>query len=309
MPDRDYIDIGIVNNMPDAALQATERQLLSLIAAAEAGIPVRVHFYTLPGVARSDSTRRRMSRYKSIDDLWDRPLDGMIVTGTEPRAEDLRQERYWDAMTRLVDWAESNTTSTIWSCLAAHAAVLYLDEIHRCRLAEKCVGLYDCKIVSRHTLTAGAPASLQMPHSRWNDLNERYLSGAGYSILTRSAGGVDIFLKERQSLFLFFQGHPEYDAQTLLLEYRRDVRKFLAGETSIYPSLPYAYFDTDASAALTAFGKRAMARRAEASMHDFPAVSPPRNTWRPAAVFIYRNWFAHLAGQSERRRPALLHQK
>jgi hypothetical protein len=44
-------------------------------------------------------------------------------------------------------------------------------------------------------------------------------------------------------------------------------------------------------------------------MREFPAVSPAKNTWRPGAVHIYRNWFAHLVGQKDRRRTVLIHQK
>src|SRR2546429_6417390 len=48
-----------------------------------------------------------------------------------------------------------------------------------------------------------------------------------YTTLFRS---VDMFVKELNSLFVFFQGHPEYEATTLLLEYRRDIKRFLRRE-------------------------------------------------------------------------------
>ena len=60
-----------------------------------------------------------------------------------------------------------------------------------------------------------------------------HLTQCGYLVLTQSAeGGVDSFVKKKkQSLFVHFQGHPEYGAQTLLKEYRRDIRRFLKGRT------------------------------------------------------------------------------
>ena len=53
-PDASWITIGLVNNMPDGALQATERQFVGLLGAA-AG-PTRVHLrsYALLDVPRSD---------------------------------------------------------------------------------------------------------------------------------------------------------------------------------------------------------------------------------------------------------------
>src|SRR2546425_12339871 len=90
--DPNCINIGLVNNMPDAALEATERQFLALLDAAADGIVVRLTAYALPDVPRSDLGHRHVSRfYSSIGDLWDSHLDGLIVTGTEPRAQNLME--------------------------------------------------------------------------------------------------------------------------------------------------------------------------------------------------------------------------
>ena len=109
--------------------------------------------------------------------------------------------------------------------------------------SDKCFGIFECARVSDHPLTAGAPSRLQMPHSRWNDIPEDALTSCGYRVLTRSEdAGVDTFVKQRKSLFVFFQGHPEYEANTLLLEYRRDIRRFLRRERDTYPPMPQGYF-------------------------------------------------------------------
>ena len=72
----------------------------------------------------------------------------MIVTGAEPIAATLPEEPFWQDLTDMIDWAKTNTRSTIWSCLAAHAAVLHLDGIERQRLDTKCSGIYDCAKVT-----------------------------------------------------------------------------------------------------------------------------------------------------------------
>src|SRR5690349_11075807 len=149
------IDIAIVNNMPDGALQATERQFLKLLDSAAGGLSVNVTFYSLPDVPRSDRAWRHInSFYAKIEDLWDRRLDGLIVTGAEPKTARLSDEPYWASLTGLLEWADQNTYSSIWSCLAAHAAVLHMDGIQRCRLIDKRSGLFQCDRASDHPLTA-----------------------------------------------------------------------------------------------------------------------------------------------------------
>jgi homoserine O-succinyltransferase len=305
------LDIGLVNNMPGKALQATERQFLTLLESAADGVVVRLWLYALPDVPRTASGGRHIgSFYSGIEKLWDRHLDGLIVTGTEPRASNLMDEPYWANMARLIEWAEQNTHSTVWSCLAAHAAVLHIDGIARRRLSQKRFGLLECDRVSEHQLTGGIPSRLVMPHSRWNDIPEDELAGCGYRILTRSEdAGADSFVKQRKSLFVFCQGHPEYDADTLLREYLRDVGNYLKRESETYPQLPRGYFDRATADALTAVRERALCDRRPEVLTVFPTAliaSNLANTWHPSAARIYRNWLTYLCDrkqQSQMHRP------
>src|SRR2546422_5557091 len=304
--DASCLEIGLVNNMPDAALEATERQFLTLLEAAADGMVVRLTLYALPDVPRAAWGRHRVdSLYSGIDALWDRQLDGLIVTGTEPRAPNLMDEPYWGSLTRVLGWAEHHMHSTVWSCLAAHAALLHLDGIGRRALHDKRFGVFECARVSDHPLTAGVPPCLRMPHSRWNDIPEDALTSSGYRVLTRSdEAGVDAFVKEGRSLFVFFQGHPEYDAHTLMLEYRRDIKRFLLRERDTYPTLPRGYFDGATVEALTALHARALADRREETLSGFPtalATETVTNTWHATATNIYGNWLRFMCAQKARR--------
>ena len=291
---RTCLDIGLINNMPDAALDATVRQFRSLLGAAADGVDVRLTLYTLPEVPRTGFGRQQVSGYSRIDDLWDSHLDGLIVTGAEPQAADLKDEPYWQSLTRVLEWAECHTYSTILSCLAAHAGILHIDGIGRRPLGDKRFGVFECVPVSDHRLTVAAPGRLQMPHSRWNEVPEDALLACGYRVLTRSEdAGVDAFVKQRKSLFVFFQGHPEYDAVTLLLEYRRDVGRFLRGERDTYPPLPHGYFDEETVEALTSLQERSVSDRREERLAEFPtalAAGRVTNKWRSSAEGLYRNW-------------------
>jgi len=293
------IDIGLINNMPDAALDATVRQFRALLGAAADDMVVRLTLFTLPEVPRTDFGRQLVSGYADISDLWESHLDGLIVTGAEPRAADLEDEPYWESLTRVLEWAERHTYSTILSCLAAHAGILHLDGIARRPLGDKRFGVYECVRVSDHPLTAATPSRLQMPQSRWNEIPEEALLACGYRVLTRSDdAGVDAFVKQRKSLFVFFQGHPEYEAVTLLLEYRRDIGRFLRRERETYPPMPHGYFDEETVAALTALRERALADRREELLAEFPtamAAGKVTNTWRSTAEGLYRNWLRYIA--------------
>src|SRR5580704_16690307 len=96
------ITVGLVNNMPDAALEATERQFTDLIRAATPKAVVLLKLFTIPELPRGEA--ELAERYRDISELWDTPLDGLIVTGTEPRAGNLKYEPFWQTLTRLVDW-------------------------------------------------------------------------------------------------------------------------------------------------------------------------------------------------------------
>src|SRR5580698_210801 len=81
------IEIGLVNNMPDAALLATERQFSNLLSAASGDLDVRLHLYAISDVPRSAETSAVLSRtYQDVKSLRAGRLDALIVTGAEPIA-------------------------------------------------------------------------------------------------------------------------------------------------------------------------------------------------------------------------------
>ncbi len=293
-----WVSLALVNNMPDAALEDTEIQFFDLLDSASGDIPVLLKLYSLKGVPRTDRGQRHLNEfYFSSEQLWNDRFDAVIITGTEPRQSDLRQEPYWSALADVFDWAERNTFSTVLSCLAAHAGVLHSDGIQRHRLSDKQFGVFEFTKTAEHALTAGVDL-VRFPHSRWNEVRADELAASGYTVLTQSAeGGVDSFAKKKgQSLFVHFQGHPEYGAQTLLKEYRRDIRRFLQQERETYPTMPKGYFDAASTKLLTQFQKTALADPSEKQLAHFPeaVVKMLERTWRSSATRVYRNWLQYV---------------
>jgi homoserine O-succinyltransferase len=299
------LHIGLINNMPDGALEATERQFLTLLGLAANRVAVHLSLYALPEVPRTESGRLRISRsYSSVQSLGNSQLDGLIVTGAEPQACNLTDEPYWGSLARVLDWAEYNTWSTVWSCLAAHAALQHIDGVGRRRLSEKRFGVFECARASGHQLTSGLSPRVYVPHSRWNDIPEDELTDCGYRVLTRiKDGGIDTFVKQRRSLFVFFQGHPEYETNTLLLEYRRDVGRYLRRERETFPTAPEGYFDRNTRDLVTTLRERALSDRSQDVLMDLPTALVENriaNTWSPVAVQVYANWIAYLSEQKLR---------
>src|SRR5947208_16542767 len=175
------IFVGLVNNMPDAALASTEAQFSALLAAAAAAgrHSVQLRFSSLPEVPRGPDARARIARgYWPIETLLGAEPDALIVTGTEPIAARLADEPYWRRLVELITWAEEHAVASIWSCLAAHAVVESIDGIQRRRLAEKRCGVFAHDILAGHALLDGVSAPLPMPHSRWNELPVEALPAA-----------------------------------------------------------------------------------------------------------------------------------
>lgn len=303
---RDVI-VGLVNNMPDSALESTETQFTRLLKAAAGTYTVRLRFYSLPEVARAPAAREALSArgYWDIDDLPSAPPDALIVTGMEPSGRPLTEEPYWARFVEVLEWADANTVSSVCSCLAAHAAVLHFDGVQRQRLANKLFGVFRHRIAPDHPFMAGLATPLSLPHSRWNNLPPEALGDAGYTILSSSQDtGADTFIRQRRSLFLCFQGHPEYEDVTLLKEYRRDVGRFLRAEQASYPLQPRDYFSPAASAVLDEFRERALKGPRPQLLAEFPTSAAAQDLsapWAGAAARIYGNWLKLIAAAA---RPA-----
>ncbi len=232
--------IGLVDNLSPPGARRTERQFSELIEVAAADEPVILRYFSLTSPASA-----RPGVYGDLRALQACRLDGLVVTGSRPTTSDLRDEPIWPRLTAVVDLARERAIPTVWSCLSAHAAVLHLHGIRRRKLPRKLSGVVECtRTATDHPIVAGAPPAWRVPHSRYNDLPEPELVAAGYQILSHSAeAGADTFVLDDGAPFLFFQGHPEYEARTLLREYHRDIGEYLCGERQDVSAQPRASTD------------------------------------------------------------------
>ncbi len=279
----DVLTIGLINNMPPAGIAMAERQFTNLLTmAARDDLPFQLRWFRLAGA--------RPAYYERLQDLYESELDGLIVTGAEPRAASLPDEPIWQPLTMVADWAAQHTASVIWSCLAAHAAALYLDGVERQAREDKIFGIFKSVKIAEHAILVNTQAAWRVPHSRWNDLPEHELGMHGYEVLVKSEdAGVDLFVKQfGRSLYVFIQTHPEYDLDTLLREYRRDVARFQNAEQQRYPEMPRNYFNGNVAAELKS--------KCDGYSHNLAVLERAElpEGWAPFAVQLYRNWLSYL---------------
>ena len=123
--------IQLVNNMPDTAVFATQRQFIRLLEESAQAYDITLGLMTLGSVERSVDARREMAGlYRNASHFATSQTDAIIVTGAEPHAAELVDEPYWGELTWLFDIARERAFATLASCLAAHALVLHLDRVH-----------------------------------------------------------------------------------------------------------------------------------------------------------------------------------
>ena len=291
------LHIGFLNMMPDAALRATERQFIRLIGSCNRIAQFFVYPFSLPELDRSEDARNYIDRYYSdFDELKTLGLDALVITGANVANPTLSDEPFWDPLIEVVEWAESNVASILCSCLATHALLKHFHDIDRQPLPAKRWGVYSHRVASPgHPLLREINTRFDAPHSRYNDVSREQLEGSSLRILAVSEdGGVHMAVSPDQFRVVYFQGHPEYDFNSLLKEYIRELRRFLDDELDAPPPFPENYFPDSAQSIARRFVDEAIAVRADGGnqLELLEQQLGPMldNTWGDTAKALINNW-------------------
>ena len=239
------LHIGLLNMMPDAALAVTEEQYMQLIGSCNQIAQFYVHPFTVPGLPRSAEAQAYLdSHYANFDQLREMGLDALIISGANVTEPSIEMEPFWEPLQRVIEWATTNVTSILCSCLATHALVKQLYQIDRHPLPLKQWGVYSHRVRKRyHPLLQDINTRFDVPHSRWNEVTRDAMESAGLHVLVESdVAGAHMAVSPDQFRIVYFQGHPEYDYNSLLKEYKREVMRFLDDEIEAPPPYPENYF-------------------------------------------------------------------
>ncbi len=295
------LHIGLLNMMPDAALEATERQFFRLIGESNPIAQFYVHPFTLPIFKRGEKAQKHIDQhYVSFEEIQAMGLDALIITGANVTQPKLPDEPFWEPLSEVFHWAHENVTSTLCSCLATHASLELHHNQPRHHLKQKRWGVYSHRVTDKtHPLVYGINTRFDVPHSRFNQVDNAQFEKAGLHVLARSEeADVQMAVSADGFRTVYFQGHPEYDSISLLKEYKREVGLFsLAygqGNTVNYPPFPANYFDARTQAIFNEYQyKLILSLDNKAPPPLFPEaliLNHIDNSWHDTASAIMANW-------------------
>ena len=261
------LQIAIVNLMPTKI--ATEIQLLRLLS----NSPIQVDITLIRAenhVSRNTSPAHLERFYTGHSKLQNRKFDGMIITGAPVEQMPFGEVDYWDELCAIMEYSKENVFSTLHICWGAQAGLHYHYGVPKQPLPEKMFGVFPHRLAS-HTvpLFRGFDDEFFMPHSRHTEVRYEDLQGIpGLRVLACSQEAGVCIVGAEESRQFFVTGHFEYDANTLALEYQRDVGKGLP------IGVPANYYPDDDPA------------------------QPPLVRWRSHASLFFSNWLNYYVYQA-----------
>lgn len=257
----------ILNLMPTKIV--TEIQLLRKLS--NTPLQIEVEFLrTLSHDAKNTDAEHLEAFYTSFESVRDRRFDGMIITGAPVEQLDFFDVDYWPELCEIMDWTRTNVHSTLHICWGAQAGLFHHYGVKKYDLPKKLSGVY------LHTMEKplspffrGFNDEFFVPHSRYTEVRREDIEAVPELELMSTSEQAGVFaVKSVDNRRIFITGHPEYDADTLALEYKRDLDK------GINPNVPENYF-----------------------IDDDPG-KPPRVTWRSHAQLLYNNWLNYYVYQT-----------
>ena len=299
--------IGFLNMMPDRALRATERQFLRLLSAGADECLIHVLPFTVNGLDREGSALRYTREYyEPFNKIRSTALDGLVLTGANPSNPNLREESFWEEFEEVMIWADASVPTIMCSCLATHAVLNLFHGIERSRcLPGKRWGVYSHEREnSDHPLLVDMEFEFDAPRSHVYEMTAKQLESSGLRVLAFSEDA-DFHIATSSDGFkwIFLQGHPEYDAVSLLKEFNREVQRFVAGTRSDYPEFPFNYLNNSAKYTLNEYRVELIDALANSSeLPDFPEIlilPYVRNTWKDHGMVLFRNWLRSMIRNQE----------
>lgn len=255
--------IGLLNLMPKKI--QTENQFARLIGAT----PLQIEFSLLRMTdhqTRNTAAAHMEEFYRPISDVWDEKFDGLIITGAPIEHLPFEEVDYWQELTRVFDWTQTNVHSTFGVCWGAMAMVNYFHDVPKHMLANKAFGCFRHRNAAHGSVyLRGFSDDCVIPVSRWTEVRQEDLNAAGglCTLLTSDEVG-PCLVEDRDHRALYVFNHLEYDRGTLNEEYQRDV------STGTQIQLPTNYYPGD------------------------DPNATPLNRWRSHAHLLYGNWLTEI---------------
>lgn len=221
------IEIAIVNLMPTKI--ETETQLMRLLG--NTLLQVNVTLIATESYKSKNTSEAHLKRfYKTFEEIKDKHFDGMIITGAPVETMEYDEVKYWDELKRIMDFADSNVTSTINICWGAQAALHYYYGIEKVAFEKKLFGVFPYSAENEYELLLkGMDDIFYIPMSRHTTVDEDAVRKHDeLEVLASNKEQGIAIIKSKDNRRFFFMGHSEYDRDTLKSEYLRDRDKGLS---------------------------------------------------------------------------------
>ncbi|MEP3333397.1 homoserine O-succinyltransferase [Sedimentitalea sp.] len=253
------LHIGLLNLMPKKI--QTETQFARLIGAT----PLQIEFSLIrmsEHQTKTTAADHMESFYRPFSELRDKKFDGLIITGAPIEHLEFDQVTYWDEISEIFEWTQTNVHSTLGVCWGGMAMINHFHGVKKHMLDHKAFGCFG------HNNLAPASPYLRgfsdlcvIPVSRWTEMRQDEIDAAtGLKTLLGSDEVGPCLVEDRGHRALYIFNHFEYDSDTLKQEYDRDV----AEGTAI--NVPINYYPGD------------------------DPSKAPQNRWRSHAHLLYGNW-------------------
>ena len=251
--------IAIMNLMPTKVV--TETQLLRLLG----NSPLQVDITLLhPASYRSKNTPKEyfLKFYNTFEEVRHQYFDGLIITGAPVEHLPFEEVAYWEELCQVMDWSRKHVFSTLHICWGAQAGLYHHYGVPKYALPEKLFGAFPHRVKSRFIpLFRGFDDVFYAPHSRHTEVRREDIERVPELNIVADSDQAGVYIAMTATgRQIFVTGHSEYDAETLKLEYDRDVAKGLR------IAVPQNYFP-----------------------QDDPA-QPPLVRWRGHANLLFTNW-------------------
>lgn len=257
----------ILNLMPTKI--ATETQLMRKLSNTPLQIQVDL-LRTKSHEATHVSAGHLETFYRTFEDIENEHYDGLIITGAPVELMEFEEVDYWEELCRIMDWSSTHVHSTLHICWGAQAGLYYHYGIQKYRLPKKASGVFEHRLLKpKSPLVRGFDDRFYAVHSRNTDVRIEDVEAVDDLEVVAVSDEVGLYIvKSVDSRRFFVFGHPEYDTDTLKLEYERDVKR------GINPEIPTNYFPDD------------------------DPTRAPLNVWRSQAQLFYTNWLNYYVYQT-----------
>ena len=260
------IEIGILNLMP----LKEDNELQTLRSLSNTPLQVNVTFLTVSSHESAHTSQKHLEQfYVTLDDIRDRNLDGLIITGAPVEQMDFEEVDYWDEVCEIMDWAKEHVTSTLHVCWGAQAGLYHYYGIKKHRMDQKVFGVYEHRVKNRKIpLVRGFDDYFMAPHSRHTEMSREGIEAVPERTILAESEEAGVFLViDNDGRKIFLMGHPEYDRRTLHKEYMRDKAQGLPIE------VPVNYYPDD------------------------DCTKKPCLQWRSHGNILYSNWLNYYVYQ------------